>query len=325
MRLDPIFCNGMVLQANKEIRLFGTGGGTIEVQLLGYQVTQTVVATRWELTLPAQDYGGPYNMTVTLDGRTRTISDIWFGDVYLLTGQSNMQFKLQESDYPVTEYRTHPNMRLFSCERMEEGEYFFPEDGWVKCTKEEAGKWPCIGYITGDFLLQKSEHAIGLIACYQGAAAIQSLMPDESFVNKRFFVPEEERFDIDFPWNKGNSILYKYMVEPLMPLSMAAVLFYQGESNNSDKESRLYYDMLVSLIESWRKGFRDNDLKFIIMQIADNDNRQSPVWERIQHAQAIIGESTPNVFTVISKDVCESDKIHPLKKTELSRRIADLL
>lgn len=321
MNLAPVFSNGLVLQANKPIRIFGTGGGRVTVKLCGNTAEFVSRATEWAIELPSMDYGGPYEMTVDLAGRVRRISDVWVGDVYLLSGQSNMQFKLRESDYPKDDYENKPLMRLFSLECMESGERFFPEDGWIACEKETAGDWPCIGYLTGKFLSESRGRAIGFIACSQGAAAIQTFLPERVFEDESFVIPENERFDMNYPWNIGHSMLYRYMFRKIVPFSLAAVIWYQGESNCSEKESLVYGRMLGALIDEWRKDLMDKYLPFVVVQIADFLPRAGEPWSRIQRAQ-LEAAKKKNVKTVICADVCENNLIHPTHKTELSRRIA---
>lgn len=81
--------------------------------------------------------------------------------------------------------------------------------------------------------------------------------------------------------------------------------------------------MLSYLIHSWRAAFCDENLPFAVVQIADFDGRNNDYWHRIQKVQAEIEYKEENVKTVISRDICESDDIHPKKKYELAMRIAD--
>ena len=325
MHLAPIFSDGMILQADKPIRIFGEGGGQLHIELAGQVYDENIIACDWCIELPALPYGGPYELKAELDGHKKIVKDVYIGDVYLLSGQSNMEFKLHESDYPKDDYQSFPNMRLFTIERMESGEAFAPEDGWVSCTKENAGDWSCIGYIVGQYLMQKRDTAVGFIACYQGAAQIETFMPDRIFEKDGFTLPDAERSDQQHAWNHGHSVLYDFMVKKMVPYSLAAVLWYQGESNtNSVKEASIYEAQLNALIDTWREDMKDEALHFIIIQIADFLPSFDDAWRIVQQAQLNVGQRE-NIDTVICSDVCEKETIHPTKKTELSRRIAELL
>lgn len=315
-----------MLQANKPIRIFGTGGGEVSIEFLGNTVKKAFTAFRWDVELPSADYGGPYEMKVVLSGRERVIRDIYIGDVYMIAGQSNMQFKLKDSDVPADEYRSHPNVRLFSTECMAAGEFFFPEDGWVPCDASYAGKWSCIGYHIGDIISAETDKAVGLITCYQGAAAIQCFLPRDVFeADPSLDLPIETRYDRQYLWNQSTSVFYDNTFRKLVPFSFGGVVFYQGESNASLRESELYGQMLRTMIERWRADLRDDGLRFVIIQIADYKPRLGQAWSNIQNAQTGVSLELDNVYTVESRDVCEQDNIHPKKKRVLSERVVEAL
>lgn len=324
MRLNDLICDGVVFQANKPIRVLGTGGGSVEIKICSNTFSGVMVGSEWCAELPPMDYGGPYELKVILDGRERIIKDVYIGDVYILAGQSNLQFKLKEADYPEELYATDPLLRFFHTERPEQGESFFPQDGWVGARADRDGEFSCIGYFIGTYLREKTNRAIGFITCYQGAANIQAYLPDTAFENTLFNIPEEERRD-DYPWNKGHSQLYNFQVKKIAPFSAAGIIWYQGESNASAKESEIYGDMLLYLIYSWRNAFRDDTLPFTVVQLPDFLNCDVESWKKIQKAQAEISKSSPFVNTVISRDVCENTDIHPKHKYELSKRIAQAI
>lgn len=323
MELNPIFTNGAVLQAEKPLRIFGTGTGLLSLRVEGRRFEGKMDSERWCVTLPALPYGGPYELRAVLDGRESVLTDLWAGDVYVLGGQSNMQFKLRESD--TREYRGDERVRLFSTRRPEP-EPFCPEDGWVTLTEENAGAWSCIGYHVGRFLREHTDRMLGFVTCYQGAADLQSFLPDAAFeAHPEFLLPDEERFDMQYPWNEGHSRLYRSMVESILPFGTAGVVWYQGESNCAPKEAALYGKMLSVFIQSWREAFLDETLPFVIIQIADYEPRRGEAWRVIQDAQMEAARRIPFVKTVVSADVCETDLIHPTHKTELSRRAAEAL
>ena len=322
MRLNDLICDGVIFQANKPIRIFGTGGGSVEIELCSNTYSGIEVGTEWCAELPPMDYGGPYELKITLDGRERIIKDVYIGDVYILAGQSNLQFKLKESDYPAELYTTDPLLRFFHNERPEQSESFFPQDGWVDARADRDGGFSCIGYFVGTYLRKMTNRAVGFITCYQGAANIQAYLPDIAFENPLFNIPDEERRD-DYPWNKGHSQLYNFQVKKTAPFSAAGIIWYQGESNASARESEVYGDMLLCLINSWRTAFKDDKLPFTVVQLPDFLNCDVESWKKIQKAQAEIGAKAPFVKTVISRDVCENTDIHPKRKYELSKRIAE--
>lgn len=326
MKLSSIFCDGMILQGNKPIRIFGEGDGYVCVKFMSYSATVASSDGKWLVELPPLPYGGPYTMEITLDGETQVINDILIGDVLLLGGQSNMQFKLWESNYPKEQYEAFADMRLFSPARLEDNEHFKPQDGWVKCTPESAAHWSAIGYLVGQQIHKEKGVAVGLVSCYQGASEIQSWLPKDVLANNpKYNIPLEKRHwdHNSFPvWNK-DAVLYEFAFKSLAPFSFSNVLWYQGESNATEAESAVYSDMLTDMIKSWRADLKDPALPFTVIQIADSDERMCKGWINIQKAQSIVAQTNDNVTLIQSKDVCETDDIHPKSKTILSKRIAD--
>ena len=91
------------------------------------------------------------------------------------------------------------------------------------------------------------------------------------------------------------------------------------------KESEIYADELKFLADSWRKDLGDENMPFILVQIADFDGRKDDGWRGIQKAQKKAAEIIRGAKLVVSKDVCSSAGIHPPEKKELAKRIAQIL
>ena len=325
-KLNPIFSSHMVFQANKPIRVFGSGCGNITVSFLGCAKHLQSTGDAWLLELDAHDYGGPYTLTVILDGQETILDDIYFGDVYLLGGQSNMQMKLNETNEPAENYKTNENVRLFTVDRPEEGECLHSTDGWIPCTKEIAGEFPAIGYYVGTQLSGNAGHKIGLISCNQGGSVIQTWMPRHLFENDRFYVSDADKFvdHFNFFWNSYGH-LYETMLSKVLPFPVKAVLWYQGEANSSVAEAAIYLDLLEAFIGNVRMELQDPSLPFIVVQLADYAPWDGPGWRGIQKAQLQAQDAISNVYTVICRDVCQTDDIHTKEKKQLSQRIADIL
>ena len=327
--LNPLFTAHMVFAANRPVRIFGTGNGTGTVDFAGHQYTVTASDNCWNLELPPMEYGGPYTLTVSSKDQTLILDDIYIGEVYLLAGQSNMQFKLWESNTPPDLWHSNEKLRLFSTRRLEEGDRYTPEDGWLCCTKENVGDWSAIGYLAGDLLSRKKDIAVGLITCYQGASVIEGWVPKNTFSNAGIALPDSGKFYDHFEptytiWNSDGA-LYEFALGQVLPFSLTCVLWYQGESDCSVEEGAIYDQELCLLIDSWRKGFSLPSLPFLVIQIADNLEPTRPGWKLIQQAQLKVPSLRENVRTVICADICENYEIHPKTKDKLAERIVDTL
>lgn len=321
--LNSIFSSNMILQAGMPVRFFGTGDGKVAITLNNVR-KETDARGEWLIEFEPFSYGGPYDILVELGGIFSTLKNVYFGDVILLGGQSNMQFKLHESSEPKENYTGNSNVRLYTVDRMELGEHFASRDGWVELTKENAPNFSAIGYYVA-IGLATPERKIGLIACYQGASVIQSWMPRVDALVPEFKI--ENRFaDHEwFPiWN-DDGVLWEHMMEKIIPFAFNTVLWYQGESNASVSEADIYFDMLSALIFAWRREFKNEGMRFIVIQLADHLDRAGYAWEKIQSEQLRAQDEIPLVNTVICRDVCDNIDIHPKEKDVLSQRIVDIL
>ena len=327
MKLPFIFADGAIFAAHRKICVFGEGRGAVKVTFAGNTVYTAAKDGKFRAFLPAMTYGGPYELAVADADETLCFTDIYVGEVYIMAGQSNMQFKLNESSFPVVDYFDDSLLRVFSTDRVEDSDTFHAKDGWVGVTKENAGYLTAIGVLTGEEIRKKKDVPVGIIACYQGASVIESWLPLEVASLPQFTVPEDDRFYDHYDsfygqWNH-NGDLYCAMLPQIVPYSVSGIVWYQGESDVTTSEALIYKDELLAMIGLWRSDFLDPDLPFYVIQIADCDDRAWPCWYAIQKAQADAADDAKHVYCIVCRDICESNTIHPTRKYELSKRLAD--
>ncbi len=327
MHINPIFASNMVFAAHQPIRIYGEGEGEAEVTFAGEARKAVSRCGVWEAEFPPMDYGGPYCLRVTYQDGEEVFTNVYVGEVYLMAGQSNMQFKLKESNAPAAYYQTNPLLRLFSAHRIEKTDRFTPEDGWVPATEENAGDWTALGYLMGNKLSTEKQVAVGILTAYQGASVIESWLPKGLPEENGISLPPEalhgDHLSPEFALWKQEGTLYNYALSQLFPFSLSAVVWYQGESDTSVEEGKVYTKELALLVETLRKDFRQPALPVAVVCIADYLPRSDEGWKAIQTAQIKAGETIPNVKTVLSADICETDSIHPPTKHLLASRLAE--
>lgn len=327
MELAKIFSNNMVFQGGKPICIFGCGKGTVKVNFLGKEFTKVCDTDKWQLFLDSYDYGGPYEMNITLNDKSIVLKNVMVGEVVLCAGQSNVQFEVRfEKDSQ--NVLGNENVRYYLSDRIEEHDGFHSADGWVIGNQENVQKISALGFHLADFLNKKKGVAVGIIGCFQGASVIRSWLDDES-LTEDVFVPIEKRhadntYEVYSRWNK-DSQMYNYTFLPIVPFGMGNVLWYQGESNTTIYEGEVYARLLEKLINLWRKKLQQPDLRFIIVEICDYEERNDDGWKCIQKAQKMATERVENTLFVTSSDVCEHNDIHPSDKRLLAEKIVNLL
>ena len=323
MKFSSIFTDHAVLAAHRPIRIFGEGVGNASVSIAGITMEVSSEDGRWCAEFPAMDYGGPYELKLESGAEVVTLFDIYIGEVFLFSGQSNMSFMLKESNTPISEYETLDNLRYFGPIHTEK------ECCWAKSEESSVGYWSAIAYIASRIIAKSKDIAVGAICCSQGASVIESWVPCGAFSQRGIIVAPECKFADHFnksnrEWNR-DGFLYEKMLTKVIPYSLTGVVWYQGESDVSVEEGEVYFDELSALIEIWRHDFCDKELPFVIVQLADFFANNRPGWPIIQKAQAEVGEKTPFASTVICSDVCEKNEIHPESKYVLAERVAKAL
>ncbi len=342
MKLAEIFADGMIIQANKPIYVFGVGSGCASAEIAGAKADTVSDKDKWCIRLPAHDYGGPYTLTVRMNDQTVEVNDVWFGDVYMMSGQSNIQFKMLNTNTPKEYYKANDNLRMFSVDLLVDygkhvmtengwmsidgdgklvpvrGEHFFSKDGWVPARQDEVQFWSAIGYLVGNKLQENTGRKIGIVVCYQSGSAIQTWIP-------RYLLTDNDRFKYSESRVNQNGVLYEEMVEKITPYSFKAVVWYQGEHNSICEQPDHYSRFLKLMINAWRKTFLDPDLPFFVVQLPDCIERlesDGGRWRRVQMAQEQVCCEIDKAHLVVSRDVCENDDMHPLTKLPLAMRIA---
>jgi sialate O-acetylesterase len=182
--LPGLFSDHMVLQRDREIPVWGWAdpGERITVTLNGdSQSTDTGYDGRWQLTLPSQKAGGPFVLTVQ-GKKTITLKDVMVGEVWVLSGQSNMTFALSGAATAATAIPAakYPEIRLFTVpqERMLTPEQN-PASTWKICTPDSAKLFTAVGYFFGRELYQKLGVPIGLIhSAWPGTVAEDWASPE---------------------------------------------------------------------------------------------------------------------------------------------------
>ncbi|MBE6650256.1 MAG: sialate O-acetylesterase [Ruminococcaceae bacterium] len=333
MKFNKIFSSNAVLPAGKTLLVYGTGDGEGSVEFAG-QINK-VVATdgKWSTTFPAMTYGGPYTMKLVSDEGESVIDNIYVGEVYLCAGQSNIELKLKDTNTPKEEHKSIDLLRGFFVDKITANGLFALDSGWVKAESDTVYDWTAIGYLAGKEISEKKNIAVGMISCSQGASIIESWVPEGTFESIGINIPiDKKAVGHTMPeyqkWNKFGA-LYEKQFRQVFPYQLNGVIWYQGESDAVGPESEVYHLELEALIKKWREDFGDGDLPFYVVQLhdyfTDDWYRDNDGWRRIQAAQMKIQEMTHNVKTVISKDICETDDIHPQTKTVLSKRIAEAI
>lgn len=192
--LPSIYSDHMVLQRGMQIPIRGRALPGVKVSLMlgGESLVTTADETgNWSAEFPAREAGGPFELRVVAGRATKRFKDVWLGEVWLCSGQSNMDFTLaktaKRSFSGVANWQdavasaNHPQLRMFTAEwTMSE----FPQrdvaGSWAVCSPQTAGDFSAVAYYFGRAIQDNLKVPVGLITCAYGASTIESWIRQET-------------------------------------------------------------------------------------------------------------------------------------------------
>ena len=204
LELPSILSDGCVLQQNDRVRLWGRGpsGALVQVGVSWNNSTYSTSANTsgyWALPIPTPDAGGPYTVDLLCRNHHVQIADVMIGEVWVCSGQSNMEMPLQDSVPPYsgvldfeTEIRNanNPNIRLFTVRNAAAIEpQHDSQASWKLCTSDSVSRFSATGYFFGRELQRELGIPIGLISADYGGTRIESWMSAGSLSRHPVFGP----------------------------------------------------------------------------------------------------------------------------------------
>ncbi len=333
VRLPAVIGDHMVLQRGQTLPIWGwdTPGTDVTVTLgEAKETAKADPAGKWCVRLPAMAAGGPLTMTVQ-GTSTVTIHDILVGEVWLCSGQSNMEWTVRNSNDAEQEIAAanHPRIRHIKIQHVpaREPQEVVPSSGWELCSPETAGNFTAAGYFFGRYLQQELDVPIGLIGSNWGGTRIEPWTPPAGFQSVPALKEIADKLDTFPAVNAEGKVnhqsplaLYNGMIHPLVPFGIRGAIWYQGESNNG--EGMLYYEKMKALILGWRKVWQNDEMPFYYVQLAPyryggDPARLAGIWEAQTAALDI-----PRTGMAVTVDIGNVTDIHPRNKQDVGKRLA---
>jgi sialate O-acetylesterase len=271
--------------------------------------------------------GGPYDMTITGTNKI-TVKDILIGEVWVGSGQSNMEFgmsKVMNADEEIAQAK-YPQIRLFTVKRAVSDQPKEDVEGeWAACTPETVKNFSAVAYFFGRELHKTQHVPVGLIHSSWGGTPAQS-WTEHGFLESDpalqvFLTDWQKALASTKPPGRQNSPagLYDAMIAPLTPYAIRGVIWYQGESNANPAQAYLYRRLFPAMIESWRQAWGQGSLPFYFVQLANY--RTNGWWPLLRESQTKTLE-LKNTGMALAIDVGNPTDIHPTNKQDVGHRLA---
>jgi sialate O-acetylesterase len=339
--LPEVITDNMVLQQKETNTLWGKGSAGKTITIITSWNKQTYKSTidadgNWKVKIKTPEAGGPYNISLN-DGELLTLKNIMIGEVWLCSGQSNMEMPLagwgKIKDYQKEVANANfPQIRLLKVKKAISSrplnDFKSNTMGWQECSPSTIADFSATAYFFARTLYQAKPVAIGLIDATWGGTIIESWTSRASIgqlpafadsVKKIAALPADQKLQDP---NKP-TLLFNAMINPFLQVSIKGVLWYQGESNN--RRAYQYRELFPLMIKDWRTKFNQPKLPFLFVQLAGyfpiEPQPAEGNWAELREAQAM-ALSLPNTGMAVAVDLGDEKDIHPKNKQEVGRRLA---
>jgi sialate O-acetylesterase len=339
VKLPKVIASHMVLQQKLPISIWGTADPEEDVKVsIGDNTASTKAGAdgEWSVKLKEMTAGGPHEVIVKGKNEIK-LTDVLIGEVWVASGQSNMEWPVSASDNHQQEIAAakYPNIRLFHVRKVPSvtpaAEVVLDRE-WSECSPETIGNFSAVAYFFGREIQKELNVPVGLINTSWGGTAIEPWTPIVGFesvdslkstadgAKSQQAKPEGHTANAGAPTH-----LYNGMVYPIVPFGIRGALWYQGESNRGQGVG--YEQRMNALINGWRSVWNQGDFPFLYVQIApfkyvkppmtDDKHLLPQLWE----AQTkVLGMK--NTGMAVTTDITNLDDIHPRNKQDVGKRLA---
>ena len=338
VRLPAIISSDMVLQRNTTVVLWGWADANENMTIKASWIEKAMKVSadkegNWRLEVKTTNSKEPQTISIKSASSDITLENILFGEVWICSGQSNMQQPVNgyggqpTFGGPMVVARAkNPNLRLFTVDRI--GSKTPVKDvekytGWEEASPDNVASFSAVAYFFGQKLQEILNVPVGMIHTSWGGSSVQAWISKEVISKYR----EVDLDDVDI--NKGTNhiptALYNAMIHPLVPYTIQGALWYQGESNRMEPE--VYKELFPAMVEDWRTRWGIGDFPFYFVQIAPywyNNTEAFSTPENsafIRETQLQCADLIPNSGIAVTMDIGDQYCIHPPKKKEVAERL----
>lgn len=337
--LPQILSSNMVLQRDKPINIWGfaAAGEWVTVTFAGQKKEAlTDNNGNWAIVLnPLKTSAQPQSMLIS-GSNTIELSNILVGEVWLCSGQSNMEYamrklakipkpKNEKLGFPANEvaHAKNKQIRIFLVNRKTLIKPDSIHKSWSAAEDSALRAFSAVGYFFAKELQQKLNVPVGVISSAVPGSAIEPWISEKAFADEAYFKDKKVGND------PGK--FYTPMIEPLAKFKINGFLWYQGETNCFLNENISYAYKMKTLINLWRKAWGESNLPFYYVQIAPFDyskqksekvllsaDTEPAFWEAQKQLLRL-----PNTGMISTSDLNDNGSdLHPTYKWEVGRRLA---
>ena len=367
----------MILQRDLPVHIWGMAAPGEEVSVTfrgGTRSAKTSQLGRWSVYLKPGTAGGPFQLIVrgapaassgsgVSGGATEpaiTLNDVLVGDVWVASGQSNMEFPMSRAatageDLP---HANDSQIRLLMVKKKA-ADYALDNvdtEGWAVSSPETARDFSAVAWYFAREIEQREHVPVGVIDSTWGGTVAESwtrltalgedaslaplfvsrgkmtdheadaLLKEKDEQRQRDEAKAQGKPEPKFGWHPpleswGPGLLWNGMIAPLTPFPIRGVIWYQGESNSALGRFALYDRIMRTLIEDWRCQWGAGDFPFLYVQISNYKSTPSEDWASLREQQ-LKTLGLRKTAMAVTIDIGNPDDVHPTDKVDVGHRLA---
>ena len=334
VKLPAFFSDGMVLQQQTECHIWGWAEPGKKIMVLtSWDKKSHSTSAHWdgrfEVVIKTPKAGGPYSIWFR-DGDTVQLSNVMIGEVWICSGQSNMEMQMKGFKQQPVEGTTEEllrckdsQLRLFTVKRHASLTPIDDVTGqWSEANSASVRDFSATAYYFGRALRATLDVPVGLIVTSWGGSACEAWMKADwlkAFPKVQQNITED---DVKKLQQRCPTALYNGQLKPLIGYTMKGAIWYQGEDNIPRYD--YYAPLMARMVEGWRAEWKQGDFPFYYCQIAPYDysligwKNSQLLREQQMKAEALI----PNARMAVLMDAGLEYGIHPRKKRQAGERLA---
>lgn len=358
LKMASIYTDNMVIQRNEPIDIHGQANAGTEIRVsLGSQKANARANNRgeWSVVLSPMEAATGLTLTIKNEKKQLTFSNVAIGEVWLCSGQSNMEFTLSQAisadkDLPTAsdddlrffnmkaQWRTNDvSWPLSALDSINHLQYFTSGTSWTSSSPSSASRFSAIAYYYGRMLRDSLNVPVGLICNAVGGSPVEAWI-DRNTLENNFPAILSHWLSNDFvqPWVRQRAAkniasdstrtsrhpyepcyLFESGLLPLQRYRVKGVIWYHGESNAHNIEA--HEQLFPLLVKSWREYFSDAAMPFYYVQLSSLNR---PSWPAFRDSQLRLMKSMDGVGMAVSSDCGDSLDVHPRHKREVGERLA---
>ncbi|MDB4093248.1 sialate O-acetylesterase [Flavobacteriaceae bacterium] len=332
LKLPSIFNDNMILQQDSNISIWGLSKSRSSISITVSWNEKTLITNsddngKWIINIKTPKSGKSHEISLKSGDQKISLSNILMGEVWIASGQSNMQMNLKGyNNEPVLGANdaiansNNSEIRFFTVERnTSETKMENLEGNWSISNPENSPSFSAVAYSFAKHLNTVLDVPVAIIHSSWGGT------PAEAWTDSQSLNTDFEKGVIKNHRGRASdepSSLYNAMINPLINFRIKGAIWYQGESNVARANN--YAKLKNSMIEGWRRAWNQGSFPFYFVQISpykyDGNDKSSSAF--LREAQLNTMFNTSNTGMAVSLDVGDENSIHPPRKFILGKRLA---